>query len=277
VLREKELGAGAAVSVLGYRLAMLTSGAIALILADRLPWRTVYLIMAGLMAAGVAATLWAPEPEVHPPAPRTLGDAVVKPLRDFLSRPGAAEVLAFIVLFKFGDALAGQMFTPFLLHTGFSKTEIGAIQKGIGFVATITGMLFGGGLMARLGLRRSLVTFGLLQAAALLSFVALALIGKSDAALIAAISIDNVAGGMGTAAFVAFLMSQCDKRFTATQYALLSALAATPRVVLVSPAGILAEALGWPLFFFGCVLAAVPALLLLLRFPRWRGPQPVPT
>ncbi|WDT75172.1 MAG: MFS transporter [Candidatus Manganitrophus sp.] len=144
VLREEELGAGAAVSVLGYRLGMLSSGAMALILADHLPWVAVYRIMAGLMLVGVAAALWGTEPKSGG-SPRSLAEAVALPFKAFFSRDAALVLLLFIILYKLPDAVAGAMTTPFLLDVGFSKTEIGAVNKGFGLVATIFGAVAGGG------------------------------------------------------------------------------------------------------------------------------------
>jgi len=266
VLREKERGVGAAVSVLGYRLAMLVSGALALILSDQIGWHGTYWLMAGLMAVGIAATLLGPEPEFNAAPPRTLGDAVWGPLREFFSRRGALALLLLIVLYKLGDAFAGTLTTVFLIRgAGFTATEVGVINKGMGLAATIGGALFGGALMVRLGLYRALLMFGLLQAVSNLSFMLLAAVGKNYEVMVLAVAFENVTGGMGTAAFVALLMSLCDHRFTATQYALLSALAAIGRVFVGPPSGFLAESLGWVVFFFLTFLAALPGLWLLWR------------
>jgi PAT family beta-lactamase induction signal transducer AmpG len=264
VLRERERGLGAALSVTGYRVAMLVSGALALIFADRMGWKATYVLMAGIMSLGILATAAGPEPELPASRPKSLAEAVAGPIKEFFSRPVAIAILLLIVLYKLGDAFAGTLTTTFLIRgLGFSPTDVGAINKGLGLLATIGGALFGGGLMARMGLFQSLLIFGVLQAVSNLAFMVLALVGKSYAVVIVAVAFENVSGGMGTAAFVAFLMALCDNRFTATQYALLSALASLGRIFVGPPSGYLVEFVGWPQFFFITTLAAVPGLMLL--------------
>jgi len=281
VLRAEERGAGAAVSVLGYRIAMLVSGAGALILADQwLGWHAMYWTMAALMLVGFAATWLAIEPTGAGPAPRTLQDAVTQPLAEFFSRPGAWSLLLLVVLYKLGDAFAGNLTTAFLLRgPGFSPTEVGAISKGFGLAATIGGALAGGALMAKLRLYRALMLFGILQAVTNLGFMVLAASGKSYPMLYAVIGAENLCGGMGTAAYVALLMALCDRRFSATQYALLSALSAIGRVYVGPIAGYLVGSLGWPVFFFCTFVIALPGIVMLYLM---RGPidaldsRPVP-
>lgn len=269
VLRPAERGVGAAVSVMGYRIAMLVSGAGALIMADYFGWQTTYLVLAGLMIVGVIATLLGPEPDGAITPPRSLQEAVTGPLQEFVSRytlSGALLMLLLIVLYKFGDAFAGTLSTAFLLRgVGFSLTEVGAVNKGLGLLALILGALFGGALLPKLGLYRALMVFGVLQGVSNLSFMALAWAGKSYALLITAVVFEQVSGGMGTAAFVALLMALCDHRYTATQFALFSACAAFGRQYLGPPAGVLADSLGWVIFFFITTLAALPGLWLLWR------------
>jgi len=266
VLREKERGLGAAVSVTGYRVAMLISGALALILSGILGWQATYMIMAGLMLVGMTATWLGPEPEDPGTPPKTLQEAVSGPLLEFFSRKGAWAMLALIVLYKLGDAFAGSLTTSFLIRgVGFSVGEVGAINKGMGLAATIVGALFGGALMARLGLFRSLFLFGILQAVSNLSFMVLAMLGKSYPMLVFTIGFENLAGGMGTAAFVAFLMALCNHNFTATQFALLSALASLGRVFVGPTSGVLVDEFGWLIFFLVTFLAALPGLVLLWK------------
>jgi PAT family beta-lactamase induction signal transducer AmpG len=274
VLAPEELGPGAGVHILGYRVAMLTSGAIALILADRMPWRLVYLLMAGSLAVGIAASLLAPEPEIAGKPPRTLKEAVVEPFLEFFARPGAIVILLFIVFYKLDVVMALALTTPFLLELGFTKTDIGAVTKGLGMIATIVGTLAGGAVVARAGMKASLWIFGVLQSVSTLSFLALARLGHHYPMMVAAIGIENLCSGMGTAAYAAFLMSLCDKRFTATQYALLTSLMAVTRVVAGAPTGVLAKAYGWEAYFLVSALAAIPGLLLLLRYDKWQAPQP---
>lgn len=266
VLKPQERGFGAAVSVTGYRVAMLTSGAIAMILSEYLGWRSTYFLIAGLMFIGVGATLLSPEPVSPIAAPRNVEEAVWGPIREFFSRSPAVGLLLLIVLYKIGDAFAGSLTTAFLIRgVGFSPAEVGVVNKGMGMVATIVGALVGGAIMAKMGLFRALLIFGLLQAVSNLSFMFLAWIGKSYSAMVSAVAFENLSGGMGTAAFVALMMSLCDHRYTATQYALLSALAALGRVFVGPPSGYLVESVGWVLFFFVTFLAALPGLWLLWR------------
>jgi MFS transporter, PAT family, beta-lactamase induction signal transducer AmpG len=276
VLEELELGAGAAVFVLGYRIALLFTGSLALILADRLAWPSVYLLMALGMVIGIIATLFAPEPK-ETSAPESLAAAVILPFGEFFQRQGVIQailILLFIVLYKLGDSFINNMSTPFLLQTGFTQTDIGAIQGGMGLVATIVGTLAGGAILSRIGLNRSLWVFGGLQAVSNLAYYVLANLGQNYQALVLTINIENFCGGLGTAAFVAFLMNMCNQRFSATQYALLSSFMAVSRDILVAPAGAIAENTGWPLFFILSIVAAIPGLLLLPFFAPW-NPKPV--
>jgi PAT family beta-lactamase induction signal transducer AmpG len=268
LLPENEMGAGAAVSVAGARIALLTSGALALILSDRLPWNRVYLIMASLMSIGLVATFFCPPPRVDVRPPQSLKDAVIQPFISYFKRSGALEMLLFIVLYKLGDAVAGKMTTPFLIQMGFSKTDIGTVNKGFGMIVTIVGALYGGIMVSRIGILKSLWIFGILQGLSNLVFLSLAAVGKNYGLMIACIGVENICGGMGTAAFVAFLMSLTDKHFTATQYALLSSLMALARTFAVAPSGYLAEHLGWPLFFVVTTCLAIPGLLVLSRVMR---------
>jgi PAT family beta-lactamase induction signal transducer AmpG len=265
-LDARERGAGAAVSVLGYRIAMLVSGGLALILVDGwLSWKETYWLMAVLMLIGAAATWAALEPQVQGKAPATLAEAVREPLTEFFSRDGAVALLVLIVLYKLGDAFAGVLTTAFLLRgAGFSLTDVGWANKWLGVGATILGLLAGGALMAKLRLYRSLLLFGILQALTNLGFMALALAGKSYPLMVAVVAAENLCGGMGTAAFVALLMAMCDRRFSATQYALLSALAAFGRVYVGPAAGALAADYGWTAFFLFTFFIALPGIALLV-------------
>lgn len=269
VLHKEERGAGAALSVLGYRLAMLVSGGLALILADQwLGWGSMYMLMASLMLLCALATFWAPEPEVPAQAPRSLSVAVIEPFKEFFSRPGAITVLVLIVLYKLGDAFAGALSTTFLIRAaGFTATEVGTVNKVFGLIATIVGALTGGTLMAKLGLYRSLLLFGVLQGVSNLGFWLISVSPHSMFLMAAAIGLENLCGGMGTAAFVALLMGLCNRQFSATQFALLSALSAVGRTYLAGPlTPPLVEYAGWSTFFVLTVLIALPGLLLLV----WR-------
>lgn len=266
VLRSHERAAGAALKVLGYRLAMIVSGGLALILADQwLGWGNTYFLMGGFMAVCAIATLLAPEPEHVAQAPRSLRIAVVAPLVEFFKRPGAWTILLLIVLYKLGDAFAGALSTTFLLRgAGFTGTEVGAVNKVFGLAATIVGALAGGGLMARFGLYRSLMFFGILQAISNFGYWLLAITPPHLYTMGLVVGIENLCGGLGTAAFVALLMALCKQEFSATQFALLSALSAVGRTYLAGPlTPPLVESLGWPGFFVITVLIALPGLVLL--------------
>lgn len=267
VLAPQERGSGTAVFVMGYRMALIASTAGALILSDHLSWRLVYWGMAALMLIGMAGTLLAPAPRDVVPAPASLRDAVVAPLAEILGRERVAGIIVVVLLYKVGDAVASHLLTPFLLDVGFGRSEIGAVQKGLGLAATIVGALVGGGLLARLGLRRSLIAFGLLQAGANTLYIVLARAGANYVLFVWAVGVDSLCGGLGTAAFVALMMSLCDPRYTAFQYALVSSASSLGGRVLSVAGGWLAERFGWPTFFAVTIAAAAPALALLLRVP----------
>jgi PAT family beta-lactamase induction signal transducer AmpG len=263
LLHQEERGAGTATFVIGYRIGMLVSGALALVLSDHIGWRSTYLIMAGFMVIGMIGSIFGPEPQVAVVPPKSMNEAVWGPLKDFFSRRSAAALLLAIVLYKLGDAYAGTLTSVFLIITGFSASEVGTINKGLGLVSTLLGAAAGGTLMVRLGLFRSLLAFGVLQLVSNLSFMVLAWTGKSYPVMVFAVAFENLCGGMGTAAFVAFLMSLCNKRFTATQFALLSSLAVLGRVFVAPTSGYVVKFVGWANFFLLTAVTAVPGLLLL--------------
>ncbi len=272
---ESELGLGSALYVNGYRLGMLLAGGGGLILADWLSFETMYRIMAASMLACVAVTLLAPEPQLPEGRPRTLYEAVVLPFRDYFARQGAWLILAFILLYKLGDTMASAMTTPFYLDLGYSKTEIGAVVKLFGFWATIAGGTLGGIWILRAGMHRALWVFGIGQMLSTLGFVILAYYPLNVGALATVVAVENLTAGMGTAAFVGFMAALTDRRFTATQYALLSSLMGVPRVLLSAPTVWFAQLLGWPGFFLLCVIIAIPGLVLLRRVTRLDAqPQP---
>ena len=274
ILEPLEMGAGAAVSVLGYRIALLVTGALALILADRTSWQVVYLLLSLVMGIGILASLWAPEPKLQPQPPDSLREAVTLPFIEFFQRLGTlrgSAVLVFIVLYKLGDSLVNNMSLPFLLKTGFTQTDVGAIQGGMGLLATIVGVLAGGAVLSKLGIARSLWVFGGLQAISNLTYLGLAQVGKNYLFMVVAINIENFCAGLGTAAFVAFFMSLCNQRFSATQFALFSSLMAVSQNILVAPAGRLVEATGWTWFFIITIFASLPGLMLLPIFAPWNA------
>lgn len=266
VLSAAERGNGAAISVLGYRLAMLVSGGLALWLADRyLGWQAIWWLMAAMMVPGVIATLLAKEPDSSIARPNTLEEAVIAPLRDFFNRNNAWLILSLIVLYKLGDAFAASLTTIFLIRgVGFDAGDVGLVNKTLGLIATIIGALAGGVLMQRLSLFRALLLFGIFQAVSNLGYWVLSVTDKHLYSMAVAVFVENLCGGMGTAAFVALLMTLCNKSFSATQFALLSALSAIGRVYVGPVAGWFVESWGWPTFYAFSVIAALPGLLLLL-------------
>lgn len=270
-LPDEELGLGSSIYIYGYRVGMLLASGGGLIMADHMSFSTVYLIMAACLFPGVVTTLLAPEPEVAAGTPKTLKEAVLEPLLEYFSRDGALWILVFILLYKVGDTMAGAMTLPFYLDMGFSKTEIGTVVKLFGFWATIAGSLAGGILMLRLGINRSLWIFGFLQAISTACFTFLARVGYSIPALSGVIAFENFSSGMGTAAFIAFMASITNKKFTATQYALLTSLMGVPRVMASAPTGFFAKNLGWESFFIFCTLAAIPGMLMLWKFAPWNS------
>jgi len=225
------------------------------------------------MIPSVLTTLLTPEPKTPAGTPSTIRQAVISPLSEYFSRDGAVWILVFILAYKIGDTMAGAMTMPFYLDMGFSKTQIGAIVKIFGTWATVVGAMVGGITMIRLGINRSLWVFGFLQAVSTACFALLARIGYNIPLLSGVIAFENLSSGMGTAAFVAFMASITNKRFTATQYALLTSLMAFPRVIAAAPTGYLAKQMGWEGFFLICTLIAIPGMMLLIKFAPWQSKE----
>lgn len=270
-LTDNELGLGSSFYINGYRVGMLLASGGGLIMADFMPFSMVYLVMAFCMLPGILTTLFSREPPVTEAFPKSLRAAVLDPLIEYFSRKNAIWILAFVLFYKIGDTMALAMTTPFYLDMGFTKTEIGTVVKLFGFWATVGGGFAGGVIMLRLGINRSLWIFGFFQMASILGFVVLARMGHSLPALSGVIVFENLSGGMGTAAYAAFMASITNKKFTATQYALLSSLMGIPRVMAAAPTGFLAKYLGWEAFFILCTVMAVPGILLLAKFAPFRA------
>lgn len=264
LLTVPERGMGTSMAVTGYRIAMLVSGGLTMIIAHYSSFSFTYLLMAGLMGVGVIATLWGNEPVHYREKSEAFLTACLEPFKEFFSRQNAVALLGLIVLYKLGDAFAGSLTTAFLLKgVGFTLKEVGLINKTIGLAATLFGVFVGGVLMVRLGLFRSLLWFGILQAVTNLLFFGLAMVGQHLPLLVATVFLENFSGGLGTAAFMALVMSLCNARFTATQFALLSSFSAVGRVFVGPAAGYLVESVGWAEFFLWTVVFALPGLLLL--------------
>jgi len=257
-----ERGLAAAAHNLGYRSAAWIASAVALIVADHFGWRLAFLVLAVAMLLFGVATVRAPQSH-NTYQPRSLRESVVVPLQELLGTPSAATLIVVVLLFKVGDAFANKLFTPFMMDVGFSKTEIGLIVKALFTGSTLVGSVLGGILMVKLGLLRSMLAFGVLQAATNLLYCALALAGKSWPIMVGAVVIEHVAGAMGGIALVALIMGLCDVRYSAFQYALLSALALLPRYSLGYPAGWVADHGGWYTYYVMSFVLALPGLAMV--------------
>ena len=273
ILSDQELGLGNSVHVNAYRIAGLVPGSLSLIMADHLPWHWVFPITALFMLPGLMLTLVCKEPAATR-APKTLREAVVEPFHEFMQRQGvqnALLILAFIFLYKLGDSMATSLATPFYQDIGFSKTEIGLIAKHAGLWPSVIGGMLGGIWMLRLGINRALWVFGVVQLLAIFGFWFLAGVGHDRMVLAGVIGFEAFGVGVGTAAFTAFIARTTDPRYTATQFALFTSLAAVPRTFFNASTGWLVEALGWQSFFLLCALLAVPGMLLLFKVAPWQA------
>ncbi len=264
VLTPEERGPGTGTFVTGYRLGMLVAQSGALILADVMGWSWVYALMSGLMAVGLVTTLRMPNPPPTTP-PRTLAEAFVDPFVDFFRRRGAISVLVFLTLYKLGDVVAGAVNIPFLKEIGFSNTEIGVFSKIVQTAATVIGGLIGGGLIQRYGLFAVLFIFGIAQAVTNLCYTLLAVVGKDPVVMMAGVTLDQICGGFAMAAVNTFVLTQCNPRFSATQFALLTSAAGLTGHIVGSSSGAIATWLGWPAFFAFTMVLGLPALVLLWR------------
>lgn len=278
MLTPEQQGAGATAIQYGYRIGMLVGGAGALVLADHRSWPVVYAIMALLIIVGMATLLLTTEPVSEQEAGLTgsfswlrwTEAAVVRPIADFVRRPGWLAILAFVLLYKLGDAMLGLMANPFYLEMGFTKSEIAAISKVFGLSMTLAGVALGGLLVSRIGLLKSLLICGVAQALSNLMFAVQATQGDDRTFLMITIAVENLSGGMASTAFVAYISNLCNVAYTGTQYALFSALASVGRTLLSSGSGWVADHSSWVMFFIFSTLVAVPGLLLLLwMIRRW--------
>jgi MFS transporter, PAT family, beta-lactamase induction signal transducer AmpG len=276
LLPDHEQGLGSAVHVNAYRVAGMVPGALSLILADLMAWQAVFWITAAFMLPGLVCTLLIKEPAVYGSPPKNLREAVLLPFREFITRGGwshALWILGFIFLYKLGDSMATALSTKFYLDLGFSMTQIGVIAKTTGFWASLAGGLLGGIWMIRIGINRGLWIFGVVQAVAILGFAWLAQVGASPLVLAIVIGFEAFGVGVGTAAFVAYIATTTDPRYTATQYALFTSLAAVPRTFINSSVGYIVDVTGWYYFFLICFALALPGMLLLPKVAPWNGPK----
>jgi PAT family beta-lactamase induction signal transducer AmpG len=273
ILPDEELGLGSAIHVQAYRISSLVPGSLALILADVQPWSSVFWITASFMFVGMVMCLLVSEPELEGRPPANLREAVVAPFAEYIGRRGwrgIMLVLGFMFLYKIGDNMATALSTPFYLDLGFSMTQIGLVAKNAALWPAIIGGLFGGLVMIRLGINRSLWLFGVVQLVSIFGFAILANTGPVLWLLAAVISFEYLGVGMGTAAFTAFIARETSKLYAATQFALFTALAALPRTFANAGTGIIVEQVGWTRFFLMCALLAVPGMILLIWVAPWR-------
>ncbi len=278
ILPDAELGLGNSIHIQAYRISSLVPGSLSLILADLMPWSSVFWITGAFMLVGILMTLAVSEPESELPRSTGLREAVIAPFREYVLRrgwQGLLLVLSFMFLYKIGDNMATALATPFYLDLGFSKTEIGLVAKHAALWPAIIGGLLGGGLMIRFGINRSLWLFGVVQVVSILGFAVLASVGHSLWLLATVISFEYLGVGMGTAAFTAFIARETSRAYAATQFALFTALAALPRTFANASTGIIVEQVGWVPFFLICAVLALPGMLLLIWVAPWRKPPDV--
>ncbi len=272
LLPDIELGLGNSIHVQAYRLSGLVPGSLAFILADHLPWHTVFMVVALFMGVGIILTLVIREAIVDPSPPKTMRDAIVEPFKEFIQRKGlaaAALIVAFMFLYKLGDNLATALQTPFYIDVGFSLTQIGSIAKFASLFSAIIGGLAGGVIMIKLGINRALWMFGIVQVLSILGFALLSEVGANPWMLGVAVSLEYLGVGLGTAAFIAFIAQNTNPMFAATQFALFTALTSVPRTLANAVTGVIVEQTGWTSFFFLCTALAIPGMLLLFKVAPW--------
>jgi len=264
ILKPKDRGLGASLAVTAYRVALIVAGGLCLLLADHLGWQTALIIITSLLILGIITTILADEPDgIKKPA--SLKESFIEPFKDLLKRDKSILLLLFIILYKLGDAYASSLSTAFFIRgVGFSLTEVGTVNKIGGLISAIAGSLLGGFLLIRMSLYRALIWFGVFQALSNLSFMALAIAGKSFLLFVCTVVVENVTGGMGTTAFLALLMGLCNRSFAATQYAVLSSLASLGRVIISPTSGFVVECIGWSAFYFITFLVAIPGLIFAI-------------
>ncbi len=264
LLTESERGIGSVIYVYGYRIALLVSGGGSLILSTYISWEVTYLFMGLLLAICSVVTIFANENKREFNKILTLKQTAIEPFREFITRNNAILLILLLMTYKIGEAFAFALTTPFLIQTlQFTPQEVGVISKAMGLIAMLAGLSIGGGLINKLGLYRALMWFGVLQSLAILSFYWLAVVGHNYSIMAFTILIDQFASGLGTAALMVFLMSICNKKYTATQFALLSALSAVGRVYVLPISGVFVANYGWENFFLFAFVVSIPSLIIL--------------
>jgi PAT family beta-lactamase induction signal transducer AmpG len=275
LLLDNELGLGNAIHVNAYKISSLIPGSLSLILADVFSWELVFFITGLFMIPGIILTILIKEPLLKTMPPKTIKEAVIEPFKEFINRKGIKEaflILLFIFLYKVGDSMATALATPFYMNLGFSMTQIGIIAKNAGLWASISGGILGGIWMIKLGINRALWIFGFMQMFATLSFAWLALSGDNPLILAITVGLEFFAAGLGTTAFIAYIAKTTNPKFTATQFALFTSLAALPRTITNASTGYLVEIFGWHNFFIFCFFIAIPGMILLIKIAPWNKP-----
>lgn len=280
-LSTEELGLGSSMGVYGYRVAMLVAGGIGVsfvadsaFIGDRISWNQLYYIMAGIMAFCALITFFIPEPDKES-TPKTILEAVISPFIEFFKRPEAITILIFVFAFKLGDQISGSLLTPFYKDMGYHNAEIGLITKSFGLFSSLAGLFVGGLALLKFGIRKCLWTFGIFQALSTASFALVVYTGPVLWSLAATVIFEDFSSGMGTAAFTAYLASITNRKFTATQFALLTSVATLGRTVFSGFGGVLQAAVGWSNFFYFGALMAIPGLVLLWWLNRIQARQPL--
>ena len=279
MLADDELGTGNSIFINAYRVSSLVPGSLAFVLADLLPWATVFWLVGLFMCVGMITTFLVPETADERIAPRSVREAVTEPFAEFFSRGGAKSallILSFMLFYKLGDNMAVALQTPFFIDIGFTLTEIGTVAKFVILGSTIGGTLLGGLLMLKISINRALWIFGFVQIISIFGYAALAKIGNNLYALAAATGLEYLGVGLGTVALTAFIAKQTSRRFTATQFALLTSVTAVPRTFANATTGFIVEAIGYFNFFLLCVIVAIPGMLLLLAVAPWSENDPNP-
>lgn len=277
ILPDSEQGLGSAIHVNAYKVAGMVPGALSLVLADMMAWHEVFWITAAFMLPGLLCTLLINEPKVYGDPPKNIREAVLLPFQEFIARNGwrsALWVLGFIFLYKLGDSMATALATKFYIDLGFTMTQIGAISKTTSLWASVAGGIIGGIWMVKIGINRALWIFGVVQAATILGFAWLANVGAQPLVLAIVIGAEAFGVGLGTAAFVAYIARTTDPRYTATQFALFTSLAAVPRTFINSSVGYIVADTGWSAFFIVCFVLALPGMLLLPKVAPWNEKTP---
>jgi PAT family beta-lactamase induction signal transducer AmpG len=272
LLPDHELGLGNSIHIQTYRLSGLIPGSLALILADRLPWESVFFVVAAFMLVGIVLTLIISEAMEAPPPPKTYKEVVFEPFAEFLKRQKLKQsllIFAFLFFYKLGDNMAVALATPFYIDLGFSLTEIGVVAKNAALWPAIFGGMLGGIWMVRLGINRALWVFGVVQIVTIIGYVALSEAGANILLLAVVVGMEYLGVGLGSAALTAFMARSTSKVFAATQFALFSAIMTLPRTFASAATGYLVDQIGWTTFFVLCTCLAIPGMTLLFWVAPW--------